>query len=72
EIPRQLRLRGLGGIVVIDWAPLPKRDRKRIEDTLKTALRRDPVETTIAGWTPLGLLELTRKRERRPLAQLLD
>ncbi|MEO1601826.1 MAG: ribonuclease E/G [Pseudomonadota bacterium] len=72
EIPRQLRLRGLGGIVVIDWAPLPKRDRKRIQDTLKTALRRDPVETTIAGWTPLGLLELTRKRERRPLAQLLD
>ncbi|MEM9145508.1 MAG: ribonuclease E/G [Pseudomonadota bacterium] len=70
EIPRQLRLRGLGGIVTIDWAPLPKRDRRRVEDALKTALRFDPVETTLAGWTPLGLLELTRKRERRPLAEM--
>ncbi|MEO1000703.1 MAG: ribonuclease E/G [Pseudomonadota bacterium] len=70
EIPRQLRLRGLGGAVTVDLAPLAKRDRKQIETVLKAALRRDLVETTVAGWTPLGHLELTRRRERRPLGEL--
>ncbi|MCH8168752.1 MAG: ribonuclease E/G [Proteobacteria bacterium] len=71
ELPRQLRLRGLGGQVIIDFAPLPKKDRKRIEAALKAAFRRDPVETSLAGWTPLGNFELQRKRERRPLSELL-
>lgn len=71
ELPRQLRLRGLGGQITIDFAPLKKSDRKRIEDALKTSFRRDPVETTLAGWTPLGNFELQRKRERRPLTELL-
>jgi Ribonuclease G/E len=71
ELPRQLRLRGLGGQVIIDFAPLRKSDRKRIEEALKAAFRRDPVETTLAGWTPLGNFELQRKRERRPLSELL-
>jgi Rne/Rng family ribonuclease len=71
ELPRQLRLRGLGGQVTIDFAPLPKKDRRRIEDALKTSFRRDPVDTALAGWTPLGHFELQRKRERRPLSELL-
>lgn len=71
ELPRQLRLRGLGGQVIVDFAPLRKSERKRIEEALKAAFRRDPVETTLAGWTPLGHFELQRKRERRPLAELL-
>jgi Rne/Rng family ribonuclease len=71
ELPRQLRLRGLGGQVTIDFAPLKKSGRKRIEDALKTSFRRDPVETTLAGWTPLGNFELQRKRERRPLTELV-
>lgn len=71
EIPRQLRLRGLGGIVAVDFAPIPKKDRRRVEDALKAAFRRDPVETSLAGWTVLGLFELQRKRERRPVADLL-
>ncbi|MBP7000399.1 ribonuclease E/G [Amaricoccus sp.] len=70
ELPRQLRLRGLGGQVVVDLAPLAKAERGRIEQALTAALRRDGVETTIAGWTPLGHLELNRKRARRPLAEL--
>lgn len=70
DLPRQLRLRGLGGIVAVDFAPIAKRDRKRVEETLKAAFKRDPIETTIAGWTPLGLMELQRKRERRPIASL--
>ncbi len=71
ELPRQLRLRGFGGQVIIDFAPLRKSDRKRIEEALKTAFRRDPIETSLAGWTPLGNFELQRKRERRPLSELL-
>jgi ribonuclease G len=70
ELPRQLRLRGLGGHVAIDFAPLKKAERRRVEDTLKSAFRRDPVETTLAGWTPLGHFELQRKRERRPIGAL--
>ncbi len=71
ELPRQLLLRGLGGQIVVDAAPASKRDRPKIEAALKRALKSDPVDTTPAGWTPLGNLELLRKRERRPLAELL-
>lgn len=67
ELPRQLRLRGLGGQIVVDFAPLKKAERKRIEDALKTAFARDPVETTLVGWTQMGNFEIQRKRERRPL-----
>ncbi len=70
EISRQLKLRGLGGQVIIDFAPSSKRDRVQIENTLKSALKRDGVETIIAGWTPLGNLELQRKRDRYPLSRL--
>ncbi|MGR3540160.1 MAG: ribonuclease E/G [Hasllibacter sp.] len=71
ELPRLLRLKGLGGMVVVDLAPVPKKDRRQIEGALKAALRADPVETSIAGWSPLGNLELTRKRERLPLSLAL-
>jgi Ribonuclease G/E len=67
ELPRQLRLRGLGGQVVLDLAPMPKKDRRTVEAALRAALRTDPVETSLIGWTPLGHLELTRRRERIPL-----
>lgn len=68
ELPRQLRLRGLGGQVTIDFAPLAHGERPRIEQALASALRIDEIETTIVGWTPLGHLELQRKRARRPLS----
>jgi ribonuclease G len=71
ELPRQLRLRGLGGQIVIDPAPVGKKDRRTVEESLKAALKRCPVETSFAGWTPLGMLELNRKRERRPLREVL-
>lgn len=70
ELPRQLRLRGLGGQVVIDFAPVPKRDRGPLEQTLRTAFRGDGTETTLNGWTAMGLYELSRKRDRVPLARL--
>jgi len=71
DLPRQLRLRGLGGQVVVDFAPMPKADRRKVEGALRAGLKADPVETAMVGWTPLGHFELQRKRERLPLAQAL-
>jgi ribonuclease G len=70
-LPRALRLRGLGGQVVVDFAPMPKRDRASVDQVLRAVFRNDATETSLAGWTALGLYELQRKRERTPLAQLL-
>jgi len=67
ELPRQLRLRGLGGQIAIDFAPLARSDRPRIEAALAAALRADGVDTAVVGWTPLGHLELQRRRVRRPV-----
>ncbi len=67
ELPRQLRLRGLGGQVTVDFAPFARAERPRIERVLEAALRNDGIDTTLAGWTPLGHLEFQRKRARRPL-----
>lgn len=70
ELPRQLRLRGLGGKIAVDFAPMPKSARRGVEDALKKAFRADPIETSLVGWTTLGLFELQRKRERWPLKDL--
>ncbi|MGC9418503.1 MAG: ribonuclease E/G [Rhodovulum sp.] len=70
-LPRLLRLRGLAGQIVVDFAPMPKKDRSALEQVLKSAFRADPVETTLVGWTPLGHAELTRKRERLPLTDVV-
>ena len=71
DLPRQLRLRGLGGQVVMDPAPLPKGRRGEVEKALRRAFSADPVPTDIAGWTPLGHLELQRRRDRLPLVPRL-
>lgn len=71
DLPRQLRLRGLGGQVVVDFAPMPKRDRATLEQVLRAAFKAEAAETSLAGWTPLGLYELVRKRDRLPLAEAL-
>ncbi len=67
DLPRLLRCRGLGGQIVIDLAPMARKDRRQFETALNAAFRRDPIETALAGWTPLGNYELQRKRERVPL-----
>jgi Ribonuclease G/E len=70
DLPRQLRLRGLGGQVVVDFAPMPKRDRAVLDQVLRAAFKSEG-ETNLAGWTTLGLYELTRRRDRLPLSELL-
>jgi Ribonuclease G/E len=69
-LPRELRLRGLGGQVMIDLAPFPKRDRHIIEQAMRAAFKHDGRDTVLAGFTPLGNFELTRKRDRVALSVL--
>lgn len=71
DLPRQLRLRGLGGQIVIDFAPMGKKDRRTVEQAIGRAIRQDSVETNLVGWTPLGHMELQRKRDRIALSQLV-
>jgi Ribonuclease G/E len=70
-LPRALRLRGLGGQIVLDLAPMAKKDRRAFETALRAAFKADPEETALVGWTTLGHYELQRKRGRAPLAGLL-
>lgn len=71
DLPRQLRLRGLGGQITVDFAPMPKKDRAILDQSLRAAFRGEAAETTLAGWTPLGNYEIQRKRDRMPLTEAL-
>lgn len=71
-LPRILRVRGLGGQIVLDLAPMPKKDRRMFESTLRAALKSDSEETIMLGWTNLGHFELQRKRGRIALGDLLQ
>lgn len=71
-LPRALRLRGLGGQITLDLAPMAKKDRRSFEAALRAAFRADTSETALVGWTPLGHYELQRKRDRVPLAEVLS
>lgn len=70
SLPRFLRIKGLGGQIVVDFAPFPKKDRRTMENTLRNAFRGDPISTTLAGWTPLGHFELQRRHERLPVERV--
>ncbi|AUH32335.1 ribonuclease E/G [Paracoccus tegillarcae] len=70
ELPRQLRLRGLGGQVIVDFAPMPKRDRATLDQVLKSAFKGEAAETVLVGWTKMGLYEISRKRDRAALSAL--
>ncbi|MGQ9724618.1 MAG: ribonuclease G [Tepidimonas sp.] len=71
-IARQLRLRNLGGIIIIDFIDMVRDDhRNAVLAELRKQLARDRVKTMIGGFSPLGLVEMTRKRTRESLAQML-
>jgi len=68
EIARQLRLRDLGGIIVVDFIDMERPEhRTRVVEAFTEALRRDPARTKVVGLSELGLLQLTRKRTRTGL-----
>lgn len=71
DLPRQLRLRGLGGQIVVDFAPVPKKDRAILDQALRAAFKPEGADVNLAGWTTLGLFEMTRRRDRLPLAEVL-
>ncbi|MCX7898146.1 MAG: ribonuclease G [Rhodocyclaceae bacterium] len=71
-IARQLRLRNLGGIIIIDFIDMESSEHKAaVLGELERALARDHTRITVNGFTQLGLVELTRKRTRESLAQTL-
>ena len=63
-LPRALRLRGLAGQVCVDFVSISKAHRKQVEQSLRAAFKNDAIETSLVGWTQMGLFELQRKRER--------
>jgi ribonuclease G len=71
-IARQLRLRNLGGIIIIDFIDMEEADhRRQVIHALEKALADDHVKTNISSVSPLGLVEMTRKRTRESLEHLL-
>jgi ribonuclease G len=71
-IARQLRLRNLGGIIIIDFIDMENAEhRDAVLSELKRALSRDRTRITVNGFSQLGLVEMTRKRTRESLAHVL-
>ena len=68
EIARQIRLRDLGGVVVVDFIDMrSEKHRKALEQIFKDALRRDRARIKVARFSPFGIIELTRQRVRPSL-----
>ena len=71
-LARQLRLRNLGGIIIIDFIDMEDAEhRRQVLRTLSKALEKDHARTTITEISELGLVEMTRKRTRESLGQIL-
>jgi len=69
EIARQLRLRDIGGIIIIDFIDMQeKQHQNMVLEYLKQHLKKDRNRTTVVGMTGLGLIELTRKKVRREIS----
>jgi len=72
EIARQLRLRMIGGAIVVDFVGMTdRRHRQDVEASLAAAVAGDPAGIDLHGWTRLGHFELTRRRTRPALADLM-
>jgi ribonuclease E len=73
EIARQLRLRDIGGIIVIDFIDMEIRaNRAAVVDTFRDALARDKTRTQVFDISELGLVEMTRKRIGEGLVESLS
>ena len=71
-LARQLRVRNLGGIIIVDFIDMQDEEhRRQVHRTLEKAMARDPARNKITGVSELGLVEMTRKRTRESLEQLL-
>ena len=71
-IARQLRLRNLGGIIIIDFIDMDDAEHQRqVQRTFEKSLEKDHAKTNITGVSELGLVEMTRKRTRESLENIL-
>ncbi|NLB59284.1 MAG: Rne/Rng family ribonuclease, partial [Gammaproteobacteria bacterium] len=72
-VARQLRLRNLGGIIIIDFIDMTDAEhRRQVLRTLEKSLARDTAKTTVYDFSPLGLVEMTRKRTVESLQRQLS
>ncbi len=73
EIARQVRLRDIGGIIIIDFIDMSIEDhRRKVIDRLNIAIKNDRTKTYVLGLTNLGLVEMTRKKVRQDLSEYLQ
>lgn len=71
EIGRQLRLRNLGGLIIVDFVHMDRLgDGERVVAALRAAVAADPMPVEASDMSPMGLVEMTRRRERSALAEL--
>ncbi len=72
EVGRQIRLRDMGGIIVIDFIDMESRDHQRkVYAALEEAVRKDKAKTNILGFSSIGLVEMTRQRMRKSLESMI-
>lgn len=73
EIARQLRLRDIGGIIIIDFIDMTDANNKQLVlAALKNAVQKDRTKTSVIGITNLGLVEMTRKKTRKELINVIS
>ncbi|MEW5785831.1 MAG: Rne/Rng family ribonuclease [Bacillota bacterium] len=73
EIARQIRLRDIGGIIIVDFIDMSLEDHQRkVLDKLNDSIKHDRTKTYVLGLTSLGLVEMTRKKVRQDLAAVLQ
>jgi len=72
EIAKQIRLRDIGGIIIIDFIDMHEQEHQvMVMDVLKQSLKKDRTKTTVVGMTGLGLIEMTRKKVRQELSSVM-
>ena len=73
EIAKQVRLRDIGGIIIIDFIDMKNpEDEEKVLDQLKGAFKEDKTRTNILGITQLGLVEMTRKKARKSIGRIIQ
>lgn len=73
EIAKQIRLRNISGIIIIDFIDMELQKHKdMLMEELKHHFKKDPIKTTLVDMTALGLVEVTRKKLRKPLHEQIE
>lgn len=71
EIAKQLRLRNLSGIIIVDFIDMESyENRKKLLELLEAETKKDRIKTYVVGITELGLVQITRKKSREPLSKI--